>query len=34
MRPDHVHFTGAGGDWIGSLLFDDIVAAQAHRGGR
>ncbi len=34
MRQDHVHFTGAGGDWIGSLLFDDIVAAQAHRGGR
>jgi lysophospholipase L1-like esterase len=34
MRPDHVHFTGAGGDWIGGLLFDDLMAAHARRGGR
>jgi lysophospholipase L1-like esterase len=34
MRPDHVHFTGAGGDWIGGLLFDDLMAAYARRGGR
>lgn len=34
MHRDHVHFTGAGGDWIGSLLFDDIVDAHARRGGR
>lgn len=34
MRPDHVHFTRAGGDWIGSLLFDDLAAAFAGRGGR
>lgn len=33
MRGDHVHFTGAGGDWIGSLLAADIVAAHG-RGGR
>lgn len=33
MRPDHVHFTGAGGDWIGGLLFQDIAAAHG-RGGR
>jgi lysophospholipase L1-like esterase len=33
MRGDHVHFTRAGGDWIGSLLFADIAAAHA-RGGR
>lgn len=33
MRGDHVHFTGVGGDWIGSLLFADIVAAR-ERGGR
>lgn len=34
MRGDHVHFTGAGGDWIGSLLFADIAAAHDRRGGR
>jgi len=34
MRGDHVHFTGAGGDWIGSLLFADFVAAHDRRGGR
>jgi hypothetical protein len=34
MRGDHVHFTGAGGDWIGSLLFADFVAAHDLRGGR
>lgn len=34
MRPDHVHFTSAGGDWIGSLLFDDLMAAHARRGRR
>lgn len=33
MRGDHVHFTGAGGDWIGSLLFADLMAARG-RGGR
>lgn len=27
MRGDHVHFTRAGGDWIGSLLAADIIAA-------
>lgn len=27
MRSDHVHFTEAGADWIGSLLFDDLQAA-------
>ena len=27
MRGDHVHFTSAGGDWIGSLLAADILAA-------
>lgn len=27
MRGDHVHFTGPGGDWIGSLLAADILAA-------
>jgi lysophospholipase L1-like esterase len=27
MRGDHVHFTGTGGDWIGSLLATDIIAA-------
>jgi lysophospholipase L1-like esterase len=34
MRPDHVHFTRAGGDWIGALLFDDLADASASRGGR
>jgi lysophospholipase L1-like esterase len=37
MRPDHVHFTAAGGDWIGGLLFADLMAAHARyarRGGR
>lgn len=34
MRPDHVHFTRAGGDWIGALLFDDLADAFASRGGR
>lgn len=34
MRGDHVHFTGAGGDWIGSLLFADLAAAHDRRGGR
>ncbi|KPF78738.1 hypothetical protein IP78_10385 [Brevundimonas sp. AAP58] len=34
MRRDHVHFTSAGGDWIGSLLFDDLMAAHDRRGGR
>lgn len=32
MRGDHVHFTGPGGDWIGSLLFADLMAA--HDRGR
>lgn len=27
MRPDHVHFTPAGADWIGSLLYDDLMTA-------
>lgn len=27
MRGDHVHSTAAGGDWIGSLLAADIIAA-------
>jgi lysophospholipase L1-like esterase len=34
MRGDHVHFTHAGGDWIGSLLFADLMAAHDRRGGR
>ena len=34
MRGDHVHFTFAGGDWIGSLLAADIIAAYDRRGGR
>jgi lysophospholipase L1-like esterase len=34
MRPDHVHFTRAGGDWIGGLIFADLIAAYARRGGR
>jgi len=32
MRGDHVHFTGPGGDWIGSLLFADLMTAQRRRG--
>ena len=31
MRGDHVHFTGTGGDWIGSLLFADLMTAYARR---
>ncbi|CAN5257607.1 hypothetical protein BH10PSE1_BH10PSE1_31910 [soil metagenome] len=27
MRGDHVHFTQAGADWIGSLLYDDLMTA-------
>lgn len=34
MRGDHVHFTFAGGDWIGSLLAADLVAAYDRRGSR
>lgn len=34
MRGDHVHFTFAGGDWIGSLLYADIAAAYDRREGR
>ena len=34
MRGDHVHFTNDGGDMIGALLTDDLVAAyQAAEGG-
>lgn len=32
MRGDHVHFTGPGGDWIGSLLFADLMTAHDRRG--
>ena len=31
MRGDHVHFTGPGGDWIGSLLAADLIAAYDRR---
>lgn len=31
MRGDHVHFTGTGGAWIGSLLFADLMTAYARR---
>jgi len=31
MRGDHVHFTGPGGDWIGSLLFADLMTAHDRR---
>ena len=31
MRGDHVHFTGTGGDWIGSLLAADLIAAYDRR---
>lgn len=27
MRGDHVHFTQAGADWIGGLLYDDLMTA-------
>ncbi len=27
MRGDHVHFNQAGADWIGSLLYDDLMTA-------
>jgi len=27
MRPDHVHFTPAGADWIGGMLYDDLMTA-------
>ena len=33
MHGDHVHFTGTGGDWIGSLLAADILAAYDRRRG-
>lgn len=39
MRGDHVHFTQAGADWIGSLLYDDLMTAgrrwyrQSHQDG-
>jgi len=32
MRGDHVHFTGPGGDWIGSLLFADLMTAHDRWG--
>lgn len=31
MRSDHVHFTQAGGNWIGSLLFADLMTAHDRR---
>ena len=31
MRGDRVHFTGPGGDWIGSLLFADLMTAHDRR---
>jgi lysophospholipase L1-like esterase len=42
MRGDHVHFTQAGADWIGSLLYADLMTAgrqwysqsRQNRGGR
>ncbi|RZJ78599.1 MAG: hypothetical protein EON88_33980, partial [Brevundimonas sp.] len=27
MRPDHVHFTAGGADWIGALLYQDLMTA-------
>ena len=27
MRGDHVHFTAAGADWIGGLLYEDLMTA-------
>ncbi|WP_309629091.1 GDSL-type esterase/lipase family protein [Brevundimonas sp.] len=32
MRGDRVHFTGPGGDWIGALLFADLMTAHDRRG--
>lgn len=32
MRGDHVHFTRAGGDWIGSMLFADLMTAHRQQG--
>ncbi len=34
VRGDHVHFTYTGGDWIGGLLFDDLMTAWARAEGR
>ena len=35
MRGDRVHFTSAGGDWIGGILADDLMAAyDAWKAGR
>lgn len=35
MRPDRVHFTATGADWIGGLLADDLTAAfDAWKGAR
>jgi lysophospholipase L1-like esterase len=31
MRTDRVHFNSTGGDWIGRLLFDDLMAAYGAR---
>ena len=33
MRGDHVHFTNDGGDWIGGLITDDLMAAYASETG-
>lgn len=33
MRGDGVHLTRAGGDWIGGLLFADLMTAYGRRGG-
>jgi hypothetical protein len=27
MRGDRVHFTSAGGEWVGGLLADDLIGA-------
>jgi hypothetical protein len=27
MRPDRVHFTSQGAEWIGGVLSDDLLAA-------
>ena len=32
MRGDGVHLTHAGGDWVGSLLFADLMTAYGRRG--
>ena len=35
MRGDRVHFTGAGGDWIGGILAGDLMAAyEAWKAGQ